>query len=128
MDTLLDTHSFLWLLGDTAKLSPAAHAHLKDPGNRLLLSYASGWEISIKFSLGKLSLKVPRSDLLTSSMSTAMVDRLPIRAAHFVAVSTLPFHHRDPFDRLITAQALTEALPIVSIDPTLDQYGVKRIW
>ena len=101
---------------------------MADPDLRLLLGVASGWELAIKESLGKLRLTVPLQDLLLAAPATAMVEWLPILPAHMVRVASLPRHHGDPFDRLIVAQALIEGIPIVSADPALDAYGVRRIW
>ena len=128
MTALLDTHAFLWLLGDTSRLSPAANSVLSDKSNRLLLSIASAWELAIKLSIKKLTLAEPLDQLLMTSMKRASVELEPLARAHVVAVAGLPFHHRDPFDRMLVAHCLIDSLPIVSADANLDVYGIRRIW
>ncbi len=95
--------------------------------DRVLLSRASAWEIAIKVSIGKLPLKTPLSQLL-GEIAKDTVEVLDIADAHILRVSTLPHHHRDPFDRMIIAQALEEDLPIVGSDGMFDAYGVRRIF
>jgi PIN domain nuclease of toxin-antitoxin system len=128
MTVLLDTHTFLWLVADTTRLSPAATVVLADKSNHALLSIASAWEIAIKVSLRKLTVALPLNELLTKAIQRASIELVAIEPPHVVAVGSLPFHHRDPFDRLLAAHCLTESLPIVSADPTFDAYGVHRIW
>ena len=128
MDALIDSHTFLWLVADPTLLSPVARAFVADPNRRLNLSVASGWELAIKHGLGKLPLTIPLSELLLLAPARAMVGWLDVRPAHMLRVAGLPQHHRDPFDRLIVAQALVEQVPIVSADVALDAYGVGRIW
>lgn len=128
MTALIDTHTFLWMVDDESRLSAASPAFVKDPANRLLLSITSAWEIAIKVGNGRLTIGVSLHDLLTSVLGTLSIDLIAITPAHFVSVSSLPDHHRDPFDRLIAAQFIVEALPIVSVDSALDAYGVTRIW
>lgn len=128
MLTLIDTHAFLWLTGDNSRLSPTALAFMGDKSNQLLLNIVSGWEIAIKLGIGKLKLATPLEELLTSAVDRASVLLTPNRNTHIVEVSRLPLHHRDPFDRLLAAQCLSESLPIVSQDEVFDKYGVQRIW
>lgn len=128
MPALIDTHTFLWLTGDTSRLSPTARSFMEDKSNQLLLNIASGWEIAVKLSIGKLKVALPLDELLTAAAARAVVQLTPITNAHVIAVSRLPFHHRDPFDRLMAAHCLTEGLPIVSQDAVFDTYGVRRIW
>ena len=125
---LLDSHAFVWLVTDPAALSPRTRAYLNDPDLRLLLSVASGWELAIKDGLGKLELDIPLRELIVDATAQALVEWLPIRPSHMLRVGSLKLHHRDPFDRMIVAQALVEGVPVVSVDPALDAYGVDRIW
>jgi len=118
MKLLLDTHTFLWFIKDNPRLSVSAKAWLESDAD-LLLSIACLWEISIKVSIGKLTLAQPFDIFLPQQLADNDIEILPISLAHLGIVSTLPFHHRDPFDRLLIAQAITEQLPIVSIDAAL---------
>lgn len=127
MRLLLDTHTFLWFIEDSSKLSPEAKKLLESEGE-LLLSIASLWEMAIKVSIGKLTLAQPFDTFIPQQLSKNAIRLLPISIAHLGSVSTLPFHHRDPFDRLLIAQAIAEQLPIVSIDDKFDSYPVKRVW
>jgi PIN domain nuclease of toxin-antitoxin system len=127
MKLLLDTHTFLWFIDDNPQLSQKAKA-LLEADNELLLSIASLWEIAIKLSLGKLTVEIPTEVLMTQQLTRNDIDVLPITVAHLVQVSTLPLHHRDPFDRLLIAQAIVEQIPIVSVDPAFDAYPVQRLW
>jgi len=125
---LLDAHALLWFLKDDPQLSAAAKAAIELPANRKLVSMASCWEIAIKAGLGKLRLGEPAGPFLAREIPTNSFDLLPITLAHIAAVETLPPHHKDPFDRLLVAQALTEGVSIVSVDAQLDAYGVVRVW
>jgi PIN domain nuclease of toxin-antitoxin system len=125
---LLDTHAFLWFtLGDPL-LSAVARALIEDPGNQKLVSPATYWEIAIKVSINKLFLNAPYEDFLDRGIRQNGFTILPIETQHTAAVARLPFHHKDPFDRLLVAQALTEGIPIVSADALLDPCGVRRLW
>jgi PIN domain nuclease of toxin-antitoxin system len=128
MMLLLDTHAFLWFCQDDPSLSLSAKAIIEDPGNRKLLSIASCWEIAIKAGLGKLKLGEPSETYLANALSRTGFEILPISLAHAAGVEFLPMHHRDPFDRLLIAQALAEGFEVVSIDAAYDQYGVTRHW
>lgn len=128
MPALLDTHSFIWLASDETRLSQTAATFLRDVSNRLFLSIASEWEIALKHGKGRLALDLPLREFLIDVPARLSVELLPISPSHLVAVSGLPEHHRDPFDRLLVAQCLVEDLPIVSSDTLLDRYGVRRIW
>jgi PIN domain nuclease of toxin-antitoxin system len=124
---LLDTSTFLFALSGDPRLSPGAASHFRDPGNRLLLSMASLWEMAIKSSLGKLQLPKPIDRFISEELAYNRVEILDIKANHVFEVAKLPFHHRDPFDRLIAAQALTEDLPLVTSDAVFQRYGVRVI-
>ncbi|MDT4952631.1 MAG: hypothetical protein QOJ02_769 [Acidobacteriota bacterium] len=127
MKLLLDTHAFLWFIDDNPRLSAKAKALLESDAD-LLLSVASLWEISIKISIGKLILAQPLDVFLRQQLTNNDIEMLPISLAHLGVVSTLPFHHRDPFDRLLIAQAIIEKMPVVSIDAAFDAYSVTRLW
>jgi PIN domain nuclease of toxin-antitoxin system len=121
---LLDTHAALWWLADDARIGRDAERELSDDTNRVLLSAAVIWEVAIKRSLGKL--KAPGD--LTQTLLDAGAQPLPVTLEHAAAVEALPWHHRDPFDRLLVSQALTEGAVLVSQDERLQPYGVSLIW
>ena len=121
---LVDTHALLWWLTDDAALSPAARDAIADPASEPFVSSASVWEIAIKRSLGKLAAP----DDLPDRIAADGFPWLPISADHAWQVRELPLHHRDPFDRLLVAQALTERLAIITADPHFGQYGVQVHW
>jgi PIN domain nuclease of toxin-antitoxin system len=127
MKFLLDLHAFLWFIDDHPRLSASAKALLESDAD-LLLSVASLWEISIKVSIGKLTLAQLDDIFVPQQLAANAIEILPISLAHLGVVSTLPFQHRDPFDRLLIAQAMVEQLPIISIDSAFDAYSVKRLW
>jgi PIN domain nuclease of toxin-antitoxin system len=128
MILLLDTHTLLWFLWDDPHLSAAAKAWIVNAANRKLVSVASCWEIAIKVSTGKLQLGEPSRSFLAREIARNNFDLLGLSLDHATAVETLPYHHRDPFDRLLVAQALIEQVPIVSSDVAFDPYGVTRLW
>jgi PIN domain nuclease of toxin-antitoxin system len=125
---LLDTHTFLWFCQDDPALSATAKALIEDPANRKLVSVASCWEIAIKAGLGKLTLGEPSGTYIPNALARTRFELLPISLAHATAVESLPKHHKDPLDRLLIAQALIEAIPIVSVDVAFDAYRVTRKW
>ena len=124
MKLLLDTHAALWFLSGDKRLSEPARNHLVDDANPVLLSAAVVWEISIKRSLGKLV--VPNEYLAV--LLDAGVQPLSVTVEHAAAVEALPPHHRDPFDRMLVAQALLEGAALVSTDEALRPYGVTLLW
>jgi PIN domain nuclease of toxin-antitoxin system len=128
MTLLLDTHTFLWFCQDDPHLSPAAKSLIEDAGNQKLVSIASCWEIAIKAGLGKIKLGEPSATYLINAFRSSGFDVLPISLGHATGVEALPPHHKDPFDRLLVSQALGENLPIVSVDPSHELYGVTRLW
>jgi PIN domain nuclease of toxin-antitoxin system len=128
MTLLLDTHVILWFFWDDPQLSAAARDAITDPQNRKLVSLANCWEIAIKASVGKLRLGEAAYPFLAREVARNNFELLPISLEHATAVELLPQHHRDPFDRLLVAQALVERLAVVSADSALDPYGVTRIW
>ena len=119
MKLLLDTHAFLWFIDDSPALSSRGKS-LLEADNELFLSVGSLWEIAVKLRLGKLTVAMPTESLMTEHLTTNNIEILPISVPHLVQVSILPLHHRDPFDRLIIAQAIVEQMPVVSADPAFD--------
>lgn len=128
MRCILDTHAFLWFVLDDPQLSSKALGVISDLNNVLLLSPASYWEIAIKVSLGKYEIPGSFQDWLEKQLSINGFEILPIQVSHAAKVTTLPFYHRDPFDRLLIAQSLVENIPIISTDGKFDQYSVARLW
>lgn len=128
MRTLLDTHTFLWFITADARLSAGAEKMIRRGGNEPLLSIASVWEIAIKVGLGRLPIPEPLESFVPEQPRINRIGLLPIELRHTFEVSRLPLHHRDPFDRLIIAQALSEDLPVVSADSAFDSYPVQRLW
>ena len=128
MRLLLDTHTFLWFIAGDERLSGPAREAIADIKNEVLLSIASLWEIAIKLSLGKLELEGPFDALIPQLLADNAVKILPIELEHLFVLAELPFHHRDPFDRLIIAQGLAENIPILSADGAFREYPVRIIW
>jgi PIN domain nuclease of toxin-antitoxin system len=127
MKLLLDTHTFLWFVNDNPKLSDHLKDLIENTNNVSYLSIASLWEMSIKFNLGKLTLDPNYEEFVEREVTTSTVRLLNIELEHLRINSTLPFHHRDPFDRLIIAQSIAEEIPIVSVDSAFDKYSVALI-
>jgi PIN domain nuclease of toxin-antitoxin system len=121
---LLDTHAALWWLADDERVSDDVARHLTDETNQVLLSTVVVWEVAIKRSLGRLDAPTG----LAPTLLAAGAQPLPVTLDHAAAVEILPWHHRDPFDRLLVAQAQTDGLTIVSQDESLVPYGVPLIW
>ena len=128
MKLLLDTHAFLWFIADDPRLSSTAKQLIEDNANEIILSVASLWEVAIKVSLGKLTLKQPYNIFLPQQLKLNAINLLNISLDHTATVATLPFHHRDPFDRLLIAQALNERLPIASADSAFAAYPITVVW
>ena len=128
MKLLLDTHAFLWLVSGDARLSHKAQEAFLDRDNEVFLSAASFWEIGVKVSLGRLELAPNWAQALGAEMNASAVGWLPVEMAHCVAVSQLPFHHRDPFDRMLVVQARSDGLALVSRDEHFRSYGVDVVW
>lgn len=128
MNLLLDTHAFLWFCQDDPALSAAAKTLIENAANRKLVSVATCWEIAIKAGLGKLKLGEPSATYIPAALARTGFELLPISIAHATGVESLPLHHRDPFDRLLVAQAIAEQFPIVSGDSVLDGYAITRLW
>ena len=128
MRLLLDTHAFLWWLGASPRLSRRAKSAIGNARNQCLVSVASGWEIAIKLSLGKLRIDAALDRFLPEQLAANGFQPLAIELKHAARVARLAFHHRDPFDRLLIAQAIEEELSVVTADPVFTRYGVKRVW
>ena len=127
MRCLIDTHTFLWFIEDSPQLSAGAK-NLLESDVDVLLSVASLWEIAIKVSIGKLSVPDAYERFIPQQVAANDIEVLPISVAHLSVVAALPFHHRDPFDRLIIAQGMAEKVEIVSGDGEFDAYPIKRFW
>jgi PIN domain nuclease of toxin-antitoxin system len=128
MKILLDTHAFLWWITDDQKLSSRAREVISDAENELFFSAASGWEISIKVQLGRLKLPEEPERFIPEQLRMNFIRSLPIQMRHALFVSTLPNHHRDPFDRILVAQAQLEEMSILSADLQMSRYQVELIW
>lgn len=125
MKVLLDTQCWLWMQASPERFSSSALRLIKNTENELLLSAASSWEIAIKTSLGKLSLPMPPADYVPDRLRSSGVTGLPIEHSHALHVASLPLHHRDPFDRMLIAQAQLERLTILTADRQLSLYDVQ---
>jgi PIN domain nuclease of toxin-antitoxin system len=125
---LLDTHAFLWWVAASGDLSRKARSAVGSARNECFVSVATGWEIAFKVSLGKLRIDGALDRFLPEQLAANGFRPLAIDLKHAARVATLPFHHRDPFDRLLVAQALEEDLAVVTADPVFAKYGVNRIW
>jgi PIN domain nuclease of toxin-antitoxin system len=128
MNLLLDTHTFLWFIEGDPQLSATARTLIGTRTNQSFLSVVSLWKTAIKISNGKLDLTRPFSTVLADIPNLRNLSLLYAELPHIAKVVELPFHHRDPFDRMLVAQALVEQMPIVSADTAFDAYGVTRLW
>ncbi len=128
MRVLLDTHALLWFLSGDPRLNRHAYGLITDPANDMLLSVGSLWEIVIKASLGKLPLPEPFEEVIPAQLAAERIEVLPIEMRHLAALRRLPLHHRDPFDRLIIAQATAEGIPVVTDDAAFERYNIVVLW
>lgn len=128
MRALLDTHVLLWWLVDDTRISEKARRVLANSGSEIYFSAASSWELSINVALGRLELPAPPRTLIPKVLREQSIQSLDVTHAHALAVADLPPHHRDPFDRMLVAQARLEKLAIVSGDPMILRYGTKIVW
>ncbi len=126
MRQLLNTHSFIWFVMGNPRISTKVRERIEN--NENLLSVASVWEMAIKHSTGKLNFGLPFMVFVEQQLSVNNIELLNINLDHIAVVATLPFHHRDPFDRLIIAQAIVGQLPILSADSVFDAYAIERFW
>lgn len=125
LDLLFDTHSFIWWADEPRKLALTA---LQDEDNRLYLSDASIWEMQIKVQIGRMKLKMPLPDLIESQQRNNDVEILHITTEHILELDNLPFHHKDPFDRLLIAQSIIENFTVVTLDSEFPAYPAKLLW
>ena len=128
MKLLLDTHTFLWFIEGSDKLSGEARRLIEDSSNTRLLSVGSLWEMSIKVSIGKLDVPLPFTRLAREHVEGNAIEQLSVEAQYLDVQRTLPFHHRDPFDRLIIAQAQEEEIPVVGKDEAFEDYDIELLW
>ncbi|MCP5370583.1 MAG: type II toxin-antitoxin system VapC family toxin [Hyphomicrobiales bacterium] len=128
MRVLLDTHALLWWLDGDDRLPPAMREVIADPATGVLVSAASAWEIATKVRIGKLPGAVAVAAELPDRMAEQGFAELPVSLAHALRAGGLPGPHRDPFDRMLVAQALVEDLPLVSNERAFDAYAVRRLW
>lgn len=125
---LLDTCTFLWLISKPTRLSPAVKLITQDPNNDLLMSSISSWEITLKYSVGRLNLGQPSELLIPAQRSLLGIKFLPLNEAAIFQLSKLPAIHTDPFDRMLVCQAILDDLTILTPDPLIQQYPVKTAW
>lgn len=128
MRLLLDTHTFIWYVTDNPRLSINVKTLIEDENNEKLVSTASIWEMAIKHSIGRLSFSLPFMEFIRQQLSVSNIGILEINLHQIEVVASLPLHHRDPFDRLIIAQAIAEQIPILSVDSVFDAYAIARLW
>lgn len=128
MNYLLDTHTFLWFINDDSSLSSTAKTLIEDPENIIYMSVASVWEMAIKVSLEKLEIPSPFTEFIDEQMRVNAITLLHIKTEHIGIVATLPFHHRDPFDRLIIAQSQNENFPVIGRDSIFKNYEIHCYW
>ncbi|MCY7347145.1 MAG: type II toxin-antitoxin system VapC family toxin [Pyrinomonadaceae bacterium] len=128
MKLLLDTHTLLWFIAGSPQLSATARNLIEDAAHEKYVSIASLWETAIKISIGKMTLAAPFDVLFPHQLKSNGFELLPIKIRHASAMTTLPFHHRDPFDRILIAQTIVENMNLVSVDAVFDDYPVTRLW
>ena len=128
MNLLLDTHAVLWFTDDSPQMPDPIKLLIEREDCTKFVSIASVWEIAIKVSMGKLQLSAPIDMFISALFRRNGFLLLPVRVEHTLKVASLPFHHKDPFDRILIAQSLVEPMPIASIDAIFDAYGVERRW
>ncbi len=128
MRLLLDTHAFLWFILDEPPLSSAARSFIADPNNEINVSPATYWEIAIKIRLDKYKLPEPFQEFMERQIAINRFNILHLEPRHVAPLTTLPLHHKDPFDRLLVAQAMVEQIPLVSNDSVLDADPIQRLW
>lgn len=128
MKLLLDTHAFLWFIEGNTNLSNTARSLIEDAGNQRFLSIATLWEMSIKVSMNKLMLQMPFTNLVTQQVYGNAIELLEIQAKHLDELAKMPFHHKDPFDRLIVAQSIVESMTVLAKDTAFDSYSITSLW
>lgn len=127
-DYLLDTHTYIWWVSDNRKLSEKVYNLIIDESNRIYLSVVSTWEISIKMQLGKLPFRDNLAEVVANNVKENNFQVLPVALEHTLKVGDLPLHHRDPFDRLLIAQAIVEDLTLLSKDANFPAYDANVVW
>jgi len=128
VDYLIDTHTLLWIVTDSPQLSHLAKELYLDSENKIIISLASIWELAIKSSLGKLKFEKSLENFVDDHIRNNNIQILNIEVSHILRIEKLPFHHRDPFDRMIIAQQIENNLTIIGADKVFDKYNVKRVW
>lgn len=128
MNLLLDSHTFIWMHNEPSKLSTRAAMEIVVLSNSLFLSIASIWEIQIKIQIGKFNFKDSLADVIAKQQKSNGLQILPITLSHILELDNLPFHHKDPFDRLLIAQANVENMTLVGSDPKFAAYSVNLLW
>ena len=128
MKVLLDTCAFLWLVTDDPQASELAKEIFLNNDNELFLSAVTGFEIAVKYSLGKLHLKEPPKEFIANRIQANALTELPVSMIHALALQNMPLHHKDPFDRLLVAQAMVNQIPLLSADQQLSAYEIERLW
>jgi PIN domain nuclease of toxin-antitoxin system len=128
MRALLDTHAFLWWIGNDPRLSTRAREIIADDGNEIVLSAVSAWEIAIKASLGRFAIRGDIAAFVHSNVTASGFEVLPLLIEHALRVASLPDHHRDPFDRALVAQAQVEDLALLTTDRAISRYSVRILW
>ena len=125
---LIDTHTFIWYVTDNSRLSNQVLELINDENNQIFLSIASVWEMGIKHGLGKLTFNLPFERFIMQQISINDFMVLDINISQITAITQFPLHHRDPFDRMLIAQAMVENMPIISADTIFDAYPIRRLW
>ena len=128
MRALLDTHALLWFITDDPRLGRRARALIEEPETQVLVSTASLWEVAIKHSMGKLPLARSFSETFPAQLDANAFQTLHVEVNHLARLVGLPFHHRDPLDRLIIAQAMAEGVPVLTCDEAFAAYPVETVW
>lgn len=128
MSMFLDTHTFLWFIIGDKRLPTQARTMIENVVNKRFLSVVSLWEMAIKISIGKLETDISLEEIINEHITNNLIEIVPVRPADILTLSTLPFFHRDPFDRMIIAQTINNNIPIISIDAAFDAYSLQRLW
>jgi PIN domain nuclease of toxin-antitoxin system len=128
LKVLLDTHALLWLVSGDLRVSAKVRKVFLDPANELFVSAVTGFEIVVKHSLGKLHLEEPPREFIENRIRNNALSRMPVTLDHTYRLAGLPYHHRDPFDRLLAAQSLEEDIPLLTADSIFKKYGVEVVW
>ncbi len=128
MKYLLDTHAFLWWIGDDPSLSKKARSIISDEGNEIYLSAVSVWEIAIKSRAGRIEIREELESFVDRHVRGNAFLPLPVTLRHSAKIQMLPNHHRDPFDQMLAAQGMVEGLPVITVDKMIGSLGAKVVW